>query len=98
MKWPGTSALSVAMHASFIRSLSQYSYVKAIGFSDLLASKDVFRLMGMQGEMPINFSDLPAENSLHLPGLSRSSLRDVIKDSLAENGFYDRILREQLYN
>ena len=33
----------------------------------------------------INF-DLHAENSLHLPGLSRSSLRDVIKDSLAENG------------
>lgn len=98
LKWPGTSALSVAMHASFVRSLGQYSYVKAIGFSDLLDSSDVFRLMGMQDEMPINFGDLPVENSLHLPGLSRSSLRGVIKDSLAENGFYDRILQEKLYD
>ena len=86
------------MHASFVRSFSQYSYVKAIGFSDLLASSDVFRLMGMHDEMPINFGDLPVENSLHLPGLSRPSLRGVIKDSLAENGFYDRILQENLYD
>ena len=98
LKWPGTSALSVAMHASFVRSLSQYSYVKAIGFRDLLASSDVFRLMGMQGEMPIDFGDLPTENSLNLPGLSRSSLRDSIKKSLVENGFYDRVLQEKLYN
>lgn len=98
LQWPGTSALSVAMHASFVRSLSQYSYVKAIGFRDLLASSDVFRLMGMQGEMPINFGDLPAENSLNLPGLSRSSLRDAIKNSLVVNGFYDRVLQEKLYD
>ncbi len=96
-KWPGASVLSVAMHASFIRSLGKYSYVKAIGFKDLLGSRDVFQLMGMHGEIPINFSDLPVENSLRLSGLSAASLRGEIKRSLVENNVYDKILNDKMY-
>ena len=97
LQWPGTSALSVAMHASFVRSLGQYSYVKAIGFRDLLASSDVFRLMGMQVKcLLILVICLPKTSNL--PGLSRSSIRDAIKNSLVVNGFYDRVLQEKLYD
>jgi|TARA_B100000674_G_scaffold134000_1_gene103580 hypothetical protein len=97
-KWPGTSALSVAMHASFVRSLGQFSYVKAIGFKDLVGSRDVFKLMGIHGETPINFADLPVENSFSLPALDSELLRREIKIALMRNNFYDRVMAQKLYD
>ena len=97
-KWPGTSALSVAMHASFVRSLGQFSYVKPIGFKDLLDSRDVFKLMGIHGETPINFADLPVENSFSLPALDSELLRREIKIALMRNNFYDRVMAQKLYD
>tara|TARA_B100000674_G_C37934202_1_gene959478 strand:- start:1277 stop:2191 length:915 start_codon:yes stop_codon:yes gene_type:complete len=97
-KWPGTSALSVAMHASFVRSLGQFSYVKPIGFKDLLDSRDVFKLMGMHGEISISFADLPIENSLFIPGLDVKLLHKEIKDALMKNNFYDTIMAQKLYD
>ena len=46
---PGTSALTPAMHAEFIKQLQKHAFVKAFGFQELLASDDVFSLMGLQG-------------------------------------------------
>ena len=84
------------MHASFVRSLGQLSYVKAIGFKDLAGSRDVFKLMGMHGEMPINFADLPVENSFFFPGLDSKLLCREIKIALMRNNFYDKILAQKL--
>ena len=96
--FPGTSALSVAMHASLLKSLANFSYVKAVGFKDLLGSVDVFRMMGMPCENIIRFSDLPVENSLHIPGLDNASICREIKASLVKNNFYDKIISEKLYD
>jgi len=61
---PGTSALTPAMHAEFIKLLHQHAFTKAFGFQELLASEDVFSLMGLQGEEKCAFRNFPQENKL----------------------------------
>ena len=56
---PGTSALAPAMHADFVKQLQKYSFVKTFGFKELLASDDVFSLMGLQVEGQYKICDFP---------------------------------------
>ena len=97
-QFPGTSVLSVAMHARFVKSLAELSYVKSVGFKGLVGSIDVFRTMGIPGQNIIKFSDLPVENSLHIPGLDSASIFREIKTSLIKNKFYDKLIAEKLYD
>ena len=60
----GTSALTPAMHAEFVKQLQRYAFVKAFGFQELLASDDVLSLMGLQGEDKYAFRDYPRENKI----------------------------------
>lgn len=94
---PGKSALMPAMHAEFIKQLQQHAFVKAFGFQELLASDDVFSLMGLQGEDKYAFRDLPRENKLASNKEQEQSIEIEIIQTLKQCGFYDRIMKSQMF-
>lgn len=94
---PGTSVLAHAMHSEFIKQLQQHAFVKAYGFQELLASDDVFSLMGLQGEDKYAFRDFPRENKLPATKEQEKNVEDEITQSLKQYGFYDRILKAQMF-
>ena len=94
---PGTSALTPAMHAEFIKQLQQHAFVKAFGFQDLLASDDVFSLMGLQGEDKYAFRDFPRENKLPFTKEQENAIEVEITQALKQYGFYDRIIKAQMF-
>lgn len=93
----GTSALTPAMHSEFIKQLQQHAFVKAFGFQELLASEDTFSLMGLQGEEKYAFRDFPRENKLPFTKEQEQSIEVEIKKALKQYGFYDRIMRAQMF-
>ena len=93
----GTSALMPAMHAEFIKQLQQNAFVKAFGFKELLASDDVFSLMGLQGEDKYAFQDFPRENKLPFSKEQEHCVEIVITEALKQYGFYDRIMKAQMF-
>jgi hypothetical protein len=95
--YPNTSVLSHAMHAQFIKLLQKYTFVKAFGFQELLESKDVFSLMGLQGEEKYAFQDFPRENKLPFSKEQEQKIEIEITESLKQYGFYDRIMKAQIY-
>ena len=94
---PGTSSLTPAMHAEFIKQLQQHAFVKAFGFQELLASGDVFSLMGLQGEDKYAFRDLPRENKLPFTKEQEQAIEVEITKALKQYGFYDRIMKAQMF-
>ena len=96
-RYPGTSALVPAMHSKFIKQLQQYAFVKAFGFQELLASDDVFSLMGLQGEDKYAFRDFPRENKLPFTKEQEQAIEIEITKALKQYGFYDRIIRAQMF-
>ena len=94
---PGTSALTPAMHSEFIKQLQQHAFVKAFGFQELLASDDVFSLMGLQGEEKYAFRDFPRENKLPFAKEKEQSIEVEITKALKQYGFYDRIIKAQMF-
>ena len=94
---PGISALTPAMHSEFIKQLQQHAYVKAFGFQDLLASDDVFSLMGLQGEEKYAFRDFPRENKLPFTKEQEQVIEVEITKALKQCGFYDRIMKAQMF-
>ena len=94
---PGTSALTPAMHSVFIKQLQQHSFVKAFGFQELLDSDDVFSLMGLQGEDKYAFRDFPRENKLPFTKEQEQSIEIEITQALKQHGFYDRIMKAQMF-
>jgi len=94
---PGTSALTPAMHAEFIKQLQQHAFVKAFGFQELLASDDVFSLMGLQGEEKYAFKDFPRENKLPFTKEQEQAIEVEIIKALKQYGFYDRIIKAQMF-
>ena len=94
---PGTSALTPAMHAEFIKQLQQRAFVKAYGFQELLASDDVFSLMGLQGEEKYAFRDFSRENKLSFSKEQERAVEIEIIHALKQNRFYDRIMKSQLF-
>ena len=93
----GTSALTPAMHSVFIKQLQQHSFVKAFGFQELLASDDVFSLMGLQGEDKYAFRDFPRENKLRFTKDQEQAIEAEITQALKQYGFYDRIMKAQMF-
>ena len=94
---PGTSALAPAMHAEFIKQLQQHAFVKAFGFQELLASDDVFSLMGLQGEDKYAFRDFPRENKLPFAKEQEQAIEVEMTQALKQYGFYDRIMKAQIF-
>jgi hypothetical protein len=93
----GTSALTPAMHSEFIKQLQQHAFVKAFGFQELLASDDVFSVMGLQGENKYAFSDFPRENKLPFTKEQEQAIEIEITQALKHSGFYDRIMKAQMF-
>ena len=94
---PGTSALTPAMHSEFIKTLQQNAFVKAFGFHELLTSDDVFSLMGLQGEDKYAFRDFPRENKLPFTKEQEQAIEVEITKALKQYGFYDRIMKAQMF-
>ena len=94
---PGTSALTPAMHSEFIKQLQQHAFVKAFGFQDLLASDDVFSLMGLQGEDKYAICDFPRENKLPFTKEQEQAIEVEITQALKQYSFYDRIMKAQMF-
>ena len=94
---PGTSALTHAMHAEFVRQLQKHAFVKAFGFKELLNSEDVFSLMGLQGEDKYAFRNFPQENKL--PGTKEQEQRieTEIITALKQYGLYKQIKNAQMF-
>ena len=96
--YPGTSALAPAMHSEFIKRLQKHAFVKAFGFQELLASDDVFSLMGLQGEGKYAFRDFPRENKLPFSTKEDQAIEIEITQALKKYGFYDRIIKAQMFD
>ena len=94
---PGISALTPAMHAEFLKQLHKHAFVKAFGFQQLLASDDVFSLMGLKGEKSYAFRDFPRENKLPVTKEQEQAIEVEITQALKQNGFYDRIMKAQMF-
>ena len=94
---PGTSALTPAMHNEFIKQLQRHAFVKAFGFKELLASDDVFSLMGLQGEDKYAFRNFPRENKLPFTKEQEQIIEFEITNALKRYGFYDRIMKAQMF-
>ena len=95
--YPGTSALAPAMHAEFIKKLQKHAFVKAFGFEELLASDDIFTLMGIQGEKKYAFQNFPRENKLPFTKEQENEIESEITQALQQSDFYDRIIEGQIY-
>lgn len=94
---PGTSALTPAMHAEFIKQLQRHAFVKAFGFQELLATDDAFSLMGLQGEDKYAFRDFPRENKIAITKEQEQIIEFEITNALKNYGFYDRIMKAQMF-
>jgi len=93
----GTSAIAPAMHTEFIKQLQKHAFVKAFGFQELLASDDIFSLMGLQGEDKYAFRDFPRENKLPFSKEQEQAIEAEITQALKQYGFYDRIMKAQMF-
>ena len=94
---PGTSALTPAMHSEFIKQLQERAFVKAFGFQELLTSDDVFSLIGLQGEDKYDFRNFPRENKLSFTKEQENKIEIEITQALKQFGFYDRIMKTQMF-
>ena len=96
-KYPGTSVLIHTMHTHLIKQLQRHAFVKAYGFEELLASDDIFSLMGLKGEGAYAFQDFPRENKLPFSKEQEHKIEIEIIQTLKKYGFYDRIMGTQIY-
>ncbi len=95
---PGTSALTVATHSSFVKELAKFAIIKVIGFQDLIKTSDVFSLMGIQGQPQCRFIDYPSENSQSLAEVDKNKVYNEIILSLKRNEYYETIISSKMYD
>ena len=92
-----TSILSYTCHSELLKKLQKHAFVKAFGFQELLASDDVFSLMGLQGEDKYAFRDFPRENKLAFTKEQEKEIEIEITQALKQYGFYERIMKAQMF-
>ncbi|WP_136987704.1 hypothetical protein [Synechococcus sp. UW69] len=95
---PGTSALTPAMHAEFIKNLQQHAFVKAFGFQELLASEDICTLMGLQDEDQYRFQEFPRENQISITKDQEKAIETEITQALKQYGFFERVKKSQIFD
>ena len=94
---PGTSALTAAMHQSFLSALEAVAEVKAVGFREQIASSDLCSLFGLEGEPGFSFAQFPRENRFTEMADDEATIERLITETLAKKGFLDRLHAEQRY-
>ncbi|MBL6739606.1 MAG: hypothetical protein ISP81_05655 [Synechococcus sp. BS301-5m-G54] len=94
---PGTSALTAAMHQSFVSALEAVAEVKAVGFREQIASSDLCSLFGLEGEPGFSFAQFPRENRFTEMADDEATIERLITETLAKKGFLDRLHAEQRY-
>ncbi len=95
---PGTSTLTHAMHEKFLNQLRKFATVKAFGFQELISTKDLFDLLGLEGENQIAFQGFPRENESIVDKDSKKIISDEIVLALKEYGYYSTIMKSKLYD
>ena len=71
--------------------------MKAFGFQELLASDDVFSLMGLEGEDRVAFRSFPRENRLPITREQEKGIESEITSTLKELDFHRRIAATQMF-
>ncbi len=94
---PGTSILATARHKEYTCELEKLATVKTFGFKELINSKDVFSLIGLENEDIFSFNDLPLENSSPFSIKEKDFVRKEITLQLKELNIYSKIKDSQLY-
>lgn len=97
IRYPGTSALAASFHSEFLLQLQKVSFVKAIGFKELLESRDVFSMIGINGEEKYSLSDFPKENELVHHRIQSEDIKKEIENELKRQKIYSKITRCKLY-
>ena len=81
----------------FVKQLQQHAFVKAYGFKEILASEDVYTLIGITGEDKYAFREFPKENKLPFTKEQEEAVETEIYDALKQNDFYGRIAKAQMF-
>ena len=77
--------------------MQKVSFVKAIGFRELLESRDVFSMIGINGEEKYSLSDFPKENELVHHRIQSEDIKKEIENELKRQKIYSKITRCKLY-
>jgi len=94
---PGTSALTAAMHQSFLSALEAVAEVKAVGFREQITSSKLCDLFGLDGEPSFSFAQFPRENRFTDMADDEETIERLIVETLEKKGFLDRLRAEQRY-
>jgi len=94
---PGSSAIFVAAHSKYLKSMQQLGFVKAFGFKDLLESKNVFQTLGLSGERIISFESFASENLSNVSSEEKVLIASEIRLELERQSFLDYVLDSQLF-
>ena len=94
---PWGSALFPAFHKSFIRYHARHGFVRPYGFRELLASDDVYDLIGFSGEKKVAFNEFPKENSFHTLMDVAFSAKERIHKLLNKMQLLSLLHQEQLF-
>lgn len=95
--FPGSSSLAVASHSDFAKNLMVHMPLKAFGFNELIASEDVFSLMGITAESPRGFRDIPMENRAPCMPQQKKDVQDEIEATLRGHRLDTQILARPMY-
>lgn len=95
---PHGSLFTTLFHRSFLRYCCDHGFVRAVGYEDLVASDNVFALLGLVEQERISFHSLPRENPIgHLfPEDRIREIRRLMKRTLKAHGFFEPMLHERL--
>lgn len=94
---PQLSALFPAFHLSFTRFHARHGFIRPYGFEELLATDDVFALIGLDHEAKFSFSSLPRENRLRGLSQSAENIKVRIEATLKELQLFEQLRNEQIY-
>lgn len=95
---PHGSLFATLFHKSFLHYCYGHGYVRAVGYEELVASDNVFALLGLGSQEGIPFHSLPRENPIgHLfPEDRIREIRRLMKRTLKAHGFFELMLQERL--
>jgi hypothetical protein len=95
---PGSSALTPALHKSFLEQLNNKAKTIAFGFRDLVSSNDVLKLFRLDEPSKLRFSNYPRENGLRFDSKCKQQACEEIDMVLQQTGIKKEITENQIYN
>ena len=97
-KRPGTSALSLACHASLVSSLESVADTRPLGFKALLHSTDVAAALSLNGEKPRAFRDFPSENLANQNPGPVQDVSQIIQATLVQQKWWETVNDQKLFD